>query len=90
MISYDLRGEPAPDRYKRVEEFIKANSTSWARPMLSQWFVDTPSDVSTWFSALKSVFDESKDRYFVCRIHSGSYMGFVDTAIVQWLQERVF
>lgn len=85
LISYDLRGKERPSAYEAVRETIESNSIAWARPLHSQWFVETNKSARAWQSILKGVID-SNDRLFICEI--SRYHGWLPEEFWDWLRER--
>jgi hypothetical protein len=94
MISYDLNGHERPKAYEVVKSFIERNSISWARPLRSQWFVETSESPNWWTDQLRKLIDQD-DRLFICRIppntnlYQSSYQGYLTNEIWNWLNPRV-
>lgn len=88
MISYDLNRYEKQQAYEAVKSFIEKNSISWARPLKSQWFVETLNTPDWWNTQIMKFID-TNDRLFVCRITPNSYQGYLDQEIWDWLNPRV-
>lgn len=90
MISYDLNRNERPQAYEGVKDFIEKNSIAWARPLRSQWFVETVATPDWWNAQLMKLIDEN-DRLFVCRIppNPNGYQGYLDKEMWNWLNPRV-
>jgi len=88
LISYDLNGHERPSSYARVREIIEKNATSWAKPLYSQWFVETTANTQAWSEALRKVMDKD-DRLFVSQVVRGGYTGWLDQSVIDWLSTRV-
>lgn len=87
LISYDLNGHERPTAYEAVRKTIEANSVSWARPLYSQWFVETNDTPGTWHGRVKAVTDDN-DRWFITPV-SSVHQGWLNSEIVDWLNKRV-
>jgi hypothetical protein len=87
LISYDLNGHERPSSYAAVREMIQARSASWARPLYSQWFVDTQESVEVWHQRMKDVTDDN-DRWFICVVQNPK-QGWLSPKVWAWLDERV-
>jgi hypothetical protein len=88
MISYDLNEDEKPQACAAVRKFIKKNADSWTRPLKSQWFVDTDMDPDWWTDQLTALMDDN-DRFFVCRIYSESYQGYLTDKMWNWLDKHL-
>ena len=86
LISYDLNGHERPEAYEAVDQMIKENSVSWAKPLYSQWFVDTTDGPGTWSNRMKEVTD-SNDRWFICRVNN-ERQGWLSQKVWDWLNAR--
>ena len=86
LISYDLNDHERPTAYTAVREMIEQHSTSRARPLYSQWFVETTDTVTTWQERMKTVTDDN-DNWFICEVHR-PYMGRGDKKVWDWLDAR--
>jgi len=87
LISYDLNGRERPSAYTAVREMIERESISWARPLYSQWFVETRDSTATWQERMKTVTDRN-DCWFICQVTRG-YKGWLHKDIWPWLDVRV-
>lgn len=87
LISYDLNNHERPSSYEAVHKMIKDKSVSWARPLYSQWFVDTPDSPQTWHERMKQVTDED-DNWFIC-IVANPKQGWMSQTVWDWLSARV-
>jgi hypothetical protein len=86
LISYDLNGHERPSAYAKVKTMIETQSISWAKPLYSQWFVETNDTVDTWSERMKQVTD-SNDFWFICHVKS-PYQGWLPQNIWDWLNAR--
>jgi hypothetical protein len=86
LISYDLNGHERPAAYEVVEKMIKNKAISWAKPLYSQWFVDTTESPTTWSNRMKEITD-SNDRWFICRVN-GERQGWLSQEVWDWLNAR--
>ncbi len=87
LISYDLDHHARPELYSLVEKTIKENAQSWAKPLYSQWFVETDETVSDWQNRMKSVADEANDFWLIMPVKT-PYEGWLSPEIWNWLNER--
>lgn len=87
LISYDLNGHERPSSYAEVEKMIKDQSASWAKPLYSQWFVDTGDSAVVWQNRMKAVTD-SNDRWFISQVTS-NHQGWLNKEVFDWLSARV-
>jgi hypothetical protein len=87
LISYDLNGHERPSSYTRVREMIERDSVSWARPLYSQWFVETGDGPEAWHERMAGVTD-ANDRWFICEVQRPN-QGWLAQDIWDWLNARV-
>lgn len=87
LVSYDLNGRERPASYAAVKEVIEKNCIAWAKPLYSQWFVETSSTPAWWSETLKLVMD-ANDRLFISQVVRG-YSGWLNQEIWDWLNPRV-
>lgn len=87
LISYDLNGHERPSSYTAVERMIKEQSTSWAKPLYSQWFVDTNDSANVWHDRMEAVAD-SNDRWFISQVTT-NHQGWLSKEVFDWLNQRV-
>jgi hypothetical protein len=87
LISYDLNGRERPSAYTAVREMIEAQSASWARPLYSQWFVETADSVTTWHERMETVTDKN-DNWLICEVRR-PYMGWGNPKVWEWLDTRI-
>lgn len=87
LISYDLNNHERPSSYAIVEKMIKEQSDSWAKPLYSQWFVDTEDSLSVWQDRMKSVTD-ANDRWFITKVTS-IHRGWLSKGVWDWLNVRI-
>lgn len=87
LISYDLNGHERPAAYAAVKKMIEEKSISWAKPLYSQWFVETNDTVDTWSDRMKAVTD-ANDNWFIVKIQR-PYQGWLSQKIWDWLNARV-
>jgi hypothetical protein len=65
---------------------IEKNSISWAKPLYSQWLVETNETPETWSAWMGEVAD-SNDSWFVCYVRK-PYQGWMDKTLWPWLDAR--
>jgi hypothetical protein len=88
LISYDLDHHARPAAYAAVEKMIKENSRSWAKPLYSQWFVDTGDSIETWQTRMKNVADGAADYWLILPVTS-SRQGWLGKEVWSWLNARL-
>lgn len=86
LISYDLNRGERPASYEAVRKMIEGSATSWAKPLFSQWFVETNESPDTWDARMKAVTD-SDDRWFICQVTSNR-QGWLSKTVWDWLNAR--
>ncbi len=67
LVSYDLDHHARPSQYAAVEKMLKENSTSWAKPLYSQWFIETNESADTWSNRMKTITD-SNDYWLIVQL----------------------
>jgi hypothetical protein len=87
LISYDLNGHERPSAYTSVKKTIEQHAISWARPLYSQWFVQTNDSVQMWSDRIQSVADQN-DAWFVLEVRR-PYQGWLSKEVWDWLNSRV-
>lgn len=87
LISYDLNRGERPSSYAAVRDMIQRQAISWAKPLYSQWFVETNDTPDTWATRMRGVTDPD-DFFFICRI-ARPYQGWLTQEVWDWLNPRV-
>jgi hypothetical protein len=87
LISYDLDHHARPSQYAAVEKMLKENSTSWAKPLYSQWFIETNESADTWSNRMKTVTD-SNDYWLIVPVKR-PYQGWLKQEVWNWLNARI-
>ncbi len=89
MVSYDLNGRERPSSYEAVKAYLEEHSVSWARPLYSQWFIETKHSPDAWLKALRdSGLIDSDDRLFICQVRQ-PYEGWLTEEVWKWLNARI-
>lgn len=88
LVSYDLNGHERPRAYEQVKNLIERLATSYRRPLMSQWLVETTQAPDWWTEQMRTVVD-SGDYFFICRVTAGQYQGWLPQDVWQWLNPRV-
>lgn len=87
LISYDLDNHEQPEVYRNIKKMIERDSISWAKPLYSQWFVETNEDPEVWSEKIAQIADDN-DRWFVVKIQR-PYQGWLNKEIWDWLDGRI-
>lgn len=87
LISYDLNGHERPSAYHVVEKMIKEKSISWAKPLYSQWLVQTNDSLESWHNNIKPLTD-SDDRWFITKVNHVTSQGWLDQEVWDWLNQH--
>jgi len=89
LISYDLNQHDDINDYKKLIDTIEstAGEGNYAKPLYSQWFVDTSLTINQWNNILKSATDDNDSRMIVeiIRRPTGKY----DKSAIVWINERL-
>ena len=89
MVSYDLNGRERPSSYEAVKAYLEKYSISWARPLYSQWFIETTSSPEAWVTALRdNELIDSGDCLFICQVRR-PYQGWLSEEVWSWLNPRI-
>lgn len=87
LISYDLDHHARPSAYAAVEKAIKDNALSWAKPLYSQWFVETHDTVNTWHQRIAGVASTKDDCWLILEVQS-TRQGWLPKEVWEWLDAR--
>lgn len=87
LISYDLNNHESSDAYHAVEAVIKKHSISYAKPLYSQWLVETNDSPSSWGNRMENVTD-ADDSWLIVQV-TKNYVGYLPTNIQNWLSEKI-
>jgi len=87
LISYDLDHHARPAAYAAVEKAIKDNASSWAKPLYSQWFVDSQESINTWQNRIKSVASSNDDYWLILQVREPK-QGWLPKEVWDWLNVR--
>lgn len=87
LISYDLNGHERPSSYAAVKKMIEEQSVGAIRPLYSQWFVETTSNIERWHERMTAVTDRN-DNWFIVEVKR-PYQGWLNKSVWQWLRERL-
>jgi hypothetical protein len=86
LISYDLNRGERPASYEAVRTMIEQHSISWAKPLYSQWFVETNESPDAWDARMRTVTDPD-DRWFICEV-TRNRQGWLSRKVWDWLNAR--
>jgi len=88
-ISYELRGDAPPWRYRRIAEAIQAMTGNWAHQPESLWYIYAPSSWTVGQIRQHLLpYIETGDRLTVTIPKKMAWYG-VDPQVQQWLKERM-
>lgn len=87
LISYDLDQHARPAQYAEIKRLIEQHAVSWAKPLYSQWLVETQESVDTWQQRLLQAMDQD-DRLLVVQVRR-PYQGWLAEEIWNWLNPKV-
>ena len=87
LISYDVNGNEASKVYEDIRQTIDGTGVAWARPLKSQWLVDSVNGEQWWFNLLSKHFD-SGDRLLITRL-APTHSGWLQVEVIEWLKGRL-
>lgn len=87
LISYDLNGHERPSAYHVVEKMIKEESISWAKPLYSQWLVQTNDSLEAWHNRMKPLAD-ADDRWLITKVDRSTSYGWLSKVVWEWFENH--
>jgi hypothetical protein len=87
LISYDLDHHARPSAYAAVEKSLKENAVSWAKPLYSQWFVETQLSIEEWDKIIRQAADPNNDYWLIVPV-ARPHQGWLPKDVWDWLNAR--
>lgn len=87
LISYDLDHHARPSAYAAVEKALNDNAISWAKPLYSQWLIETRESVDIWNNRISAVANTNDDYWLIVPVKT-PYQGWLPKEIWSWLRAR--
>lgn len=88
MVSYDLGIPETSSEYTNLIAYIKTLGTSWAKPLKSQFFLETtrtPKDVCDLVAAKV----DENDTVLVCDIKGAMAWNTLPPDVAKWIHDRL-
>jgi len=89
LISYDLNEHENIEDYEKLIDVIRstAGEGNYAKPLYSQWFVDTNLSIHQWNNILKDATDNNDSRMIIEIVRRP--VGKYNKPAITWINERL-